>query len=68
MSDFIIGFAIGIPLGTALGIALDIAIGTLQKPWSELTDEEKNIRKNALWLGLFTLVLSIAVFVWLVLL
>jgi hypothetical protein len=68
MSGFIIGFAIGIPLGTALGIALDIAIGTLQKPWSELTDEEKKIRKNALWLGLFTLVLSIAVFVWLVLL
>jgi hypothetical protein len=68
MSDFVIGFAIGIPLGTALGIALDIAIGIQQKPWSELNDEEKKIRKNALELGLFTLVLGIVLLVWLVLL
>ena len=68
MSDFVIGFAIGVPLGTALGIALDIAIGIQQKPWSELNDEEKKIRKNALGLGLLTLVFGIVLLVWLVLL
>jgi hypothetical protein len=67
MSDFVVGFTIGIPIGTALGIALDIAIGIQQKPWSELSDEEKKIRKNALGLGLITLFFGIIVLVWLVL-
>jgi vacuolar-type H+-ATPase subunit I/STV1 len=62
MSDFVTGFVIGIPLGTAVGIALEIAIGIQQKSWSELTEEEKKIRKNALLAGVITLILGVIVF------
>jgi hypothetical protein len=62
MSDFVIGFVIGIPIGTAVGIALEIAIGIQQKPWSELTEEEKKIRTNALIVGTFILIVGIIVF------
>jgi len=62
LSDVVIGFVIGIPMGTAVGIAIEIAIGIHQKPWSELTNEEKNIRKNALIVGTITLVVGVIVF------
>jgi hypothetical protein len=62
MSDFVVGFVIGIPMGTALGIAIEIAIGIRQKPWSELTEEEKKIRKNALCVGIVTLIIGVIVF------
>ncbi|HIH28198.1 MAG TPA: hypothetical protein HA260_00170 [Thermoplasmata archaeon] len=62
MSDFVIGFVIGIPIGAALGIAIEIAIGIKQKPWSELTEEEKKIRKNALFVGIITLIIGVIVF------
>jgi hypothetical protein len=62
MSDIVIGFVIGIPIGTAVGIALEIALGIQQKPWSELTDEEKKIRKNALLVGIIILIISVIVF------
>jgi hypothetical protein len=67
MSDFVIGFVIGIPIGTALGIALEIALLIQQNPWSELSEKEKQIRKNALRLGMITLIVGIIVFIWLVL-
>jgi len=67
MSDFVVGFVIGIPIGTALGIAIEIAIGIQQKPWSELTDEEKKIRKNALFVGTMTLIIGVIVFLLLLL-
>jgi hypothetical protein len=62
MSDFVVGFVIGIPIGTALGIAIEIALGIQQKPWSELTEEEKKIRKNALFVGFITLIIGVIVF------
>jgi len=62
MSDFVVGFIIGIPIGTALGIAIEIALGIQQKPWSELTEEEKKIRKNALFVGFITLIIGVIVF------
>lgn len=62
MSDFIVGFVLGVPIGTAIGIALEIAIGIQQKPWSELTEEEKKIRKNALFVGTLTLIIGVIVF------
>jgi len=67
MSDFIIGFVIGNPIGTAVGIAIEIAISIQQKPWSELTEEEKKIRKNALIVGTITLIVGVIVFLWLLL-
>lgn len=62
MSDFIVGFVLGVPIGTAIGIALEIAIGIQQKPWSELTEEEKKIRKNALFVGTLTLIIGVIIF------
>lgn len=62
MNDFILGFIIGIPIGTAIGIAIEVAIGIQQKPWSELTEEEKKIRKNALLIGTFVLIIGVFVF------
>ena len=41
MSDFVVGIPLGIAIGIAIGISIGIAIGKNQKPWSELTDEEK---------------------------
>jgi len=67
MNEFVIGFVIGIPIGTSLGIAIEIAIGIQQKPWSELSYKEKKMRKNAIILGMITLLLGIIVFMWLVL-
>jgi hypothetical protein len=67
MSDFVVGFVIGIPIGAAVGIAIDIAIGIQQKPWSELTEEEKKIRKNALLVGTMTLIIGVIVFLLLLL-
>jgi hypothetical protein len=62
MSDFVVGFIIGIPIGAALGIAIEIAIGIQQKPWSDLTDEEKKIRKNARFVGIITHIIGVIVF------
>lgn len=65
MSDFAIGFVNGIFIGVALGIAVEIALGTRQKPWSELTDEEKNSRTSAIIIGMSALVVGVIVFLWL---
>ncbi|VVB61858.1 Uncharacterised protein [uncultured archaeon] len=62
MSDFVIGFITGIPIGTAVGIAIEIALGIHEKPWSDLTEEEKKIRKNALFIGIITLIVGVIVF------
>jgi len=45
MSDFVIGIPIGVAIGIAIGISIGIAIGKKQKPWSEMTYEEKRNRK-----------------------
>ena len=62
MSDFVLGFIVGIPIGAAIGIAVEIALGIQQKPWSELTEEEKKIRKSALFVGFLTLIIGVIVF------
>ena len=63
MSDFVIG----IPIGIAIGISIGIAIGKNQKPWSDLTEEEKKTRKLAIGAGIVILLLGIIVFLWLLL-
>lgn len=64
MSDFVIGIPIGIAIGIAIGLNLGIIIGKKQKPWSELTEEEKRNRKIAIVAGLLLLGLGIVVFLW----
>ena len=65
MSDFVIGIPIGIAIGIAIGLNIGILIGKKQKPWSELTEEEKKIRKTAIGVGSIILLLGIIVFLWL---
>ncbi|UCD12890.1 MAG: hypothetical protein JSW60_04810 [Thermoplasmatales archaeon] len=64
MSDFVIGIPIGMAIGIAIGLNLGIIIGRKQKPWSELTEEEKKIRKIAIGVGIVILLLGIIVFLW----
>lgn len=64
MSDFI-GITIGIAIGISIGISIGIAMGKKQKPWSEMTEEEKRIRKIVIGAGLLLLVLGVVVFSWL---
>ncbi|MCK5031735.1 MAG: hypothetical protein KAR64_09735 [Thermoplasmatales archaeon] len=65
MSDFVIGIPIGIAIGIAIGLTLGIIIGRKQKPWSELTEEEKKILKIAIGAGIVILLLGVIVFSWL---
>jgi len=65
MSDFVIGIPIGIAMGISIGISIGIAMGKKQKPWSEMTEEEKRIRKIVIGAGLLLLVLGVVVFSWL---
>ena len=67
MSDFVIGIPIGIAIGIAIGLNLGIIVGKKQKPWSELTEEEKKIRKIVIGVGSIILLLGIIVFLWLLL-
>jgi hypothetical protein len=60
MSDFVIG----IPIGMAIGIALGIALGKNKKSWSELTDEEKRIRKMLIGLLSVIFCIGVVVFLW----
>jgi hypothetical protein len=60
MSDFVIG----IPIGMAIGIAIGINIGKKQKPWSELTEEEKKVRKVSVGIGFAALLIGMIVFFW----
>ena len=62
MSDFVIG----IPIGIAMGIFIGIAIGKKQKPWSEMTYEEKRNRKILIGVLSITAILGLIVFLLLV--
>jgi hypothetical protein len=55
MSDFL--------LGMVLGIVIGLAIGKKQKPWSELTEEEKKTQKLLLVFLFFTALLGAVAFV-----
>jgi len=50
------GFIIGMFIGMAVGIAIGIPMGRKQKPWSELTPREKQLR-----IGLVALLAVLAV-------
>jgi len=54
MSDT--GFIIGMAAGIAIGISIGILMGRRQKPWSELTPREKQLR-----IGLVALLAILAV-------
>jgi uncharacterized oligopeptide transporter (OPT) family protein len=64
MSDFIIGISIGIAIGIAIGLNLGIIIGKNQKPYSELTEEEKRRLKIIVSAGLIILIIGFLAGLW----
>ena len=62
MSDWVIGYIMGMAAGIAAGFAIGLAAGKQQKPWSELTEQEKRIRKLLIGAGVALLVLGAIVF------
>ncbi|HUV02018.1 MAG TPA: hypothetical protein VMW67_00980 [Desulfobacteria bacterium] len=63
MSDWVVGYIMGMAVGIAAGFAIGLAAGKKQKPWSELTEQEKKIRKLLIGAGVVLLVLGVMVFV-----
>ena len=59
------GFATGIGVGFVLGLVVG-RLGVKQKPWSEMTEQEKKTRKIAIGAGSFLLLLGIIALVWVV--
>ena len=62
MSDWVVGYIMGMAVGIAAGFAIGFAAGKPQKPWSELTEQEKRIRKLLIAAGVALLVLGVVVF------
>jgi len=61
MEYYIIGMAIGMAMGLAIGISIGMTIGQKQKPWSELTEEEKKRKKILIGAGIIVLVLGVLI-------
>ena len=59
MSDATIFLSLGIAIGMILGLNIGIVIGKKQKPWSELTDEEKRQKKILIGAGIIILVFGV---------
>ena len=64
MSEFVVGIPLGMAIGIAMGLSIGIIIGKKQKPWSELTDEEKRQRKLLIGAGFIILVIGFLVGIW----
>jgi hypothetical protein len=56
--------ALGVFIGFVFGLSMGIAIGRKEKPWHELTDEEKHKRKLLICAGVVILVLGLATGIW----
>ena len=65
MDSYTIGMLIGMLLGIAIGISIGISIGKKQKPWSELTDQEKKQKKLIVGAGVVILLIGLIVNLWL---
>ena len=57
------GFATGIGIGFVLGLVVG-RLGVKQKPWSELTEEEKRTRKILTGVLVFLALLGVVAFLW----
>jgi len=62
MSDWVVGYIMGMAAGIVAGFAIGFAAGKKQKPWSELTEQEKKLRKFLIGAGVALLVLGVMVF------
>lgn len=64
MSEFAVGIPMGMVIGIAMGLSIGIIIGKKQKPWSELTEEEKRQRKFLIGAGFIILVFGFLAGLW----
>ena len=64
MSDFVIGILIGLGIGLLIWMYFGIIIGKKQKPWSELTEEEKRHRKVIIGVGVIILIFGFFAGLW----
>jgi uncharacterized BrkB/YihY/UPF0761 family membrane protein len=64
MDYYTIGMTIGIAIGFAIGISIGIIIGKKQKPWSELTEEEKKFKKIVVGIGIIILLIGFIANLW----
>lgn len=64
MSDFFVWIPIGIMIGFAIGLNIGIIIGKNQKPWAELSAEEKRFKKVLIGLMSIIFFVGVIVFLW----
>ena len=64
MNYLVIGMALGLAIGFAIGINIGIIMGKKQKPWSELTDEERRQRKLLIGVGIIILIIGFFTGLW----
>ena len=60
------GFAAGIGIGFVLGLVVG-RLGVKQKPWAELTEEEKKTRKILIVVLSILTLLGVVAFLWILL-
>ena len=56
------GYAIGLAVGLSIGLVTGIAIGKKEKPWSELSPQEKKLKITAVVLGVIMLIAGVIAF------
>ena len=56
--------ALGMFIGFVFGVSLGMVIGRKQKPWHELTDEEKRTRKLLIGAGVVILIFGVLTGIW----
>jgi hypothetical protein len=64
MSYLTIGITLGLAIGFAVGLNIGLIIGKKQKPWSELTEEEKRQKKILTSVGIIILIMGFLTGLW----
>ena len=64
MDSYTVGMTLGMLIGLAIGISIGFAIGKQQKPWSELTEEEKKYMRIIIGAGVIILLIGVIVNLW----
>lgn len=57
-----VGYAIGLAVGFSVGLATGIAVGKKQKPWSELSPQEKKLKIVFIIVGFILFLAGVAAF------
>jgi uncharacterized BrkB/YihY/UPF0761 family membrane protein len=65
MDGYTLGMTIGMLIGITIGITIGISINIRQKPWSELTEEEKKHKKIIIGFGIIILLIGFIINLWL---